>query len=176
MGSGLRHTLVFLSSATSLLPPDPGNGVETPQPIQSGMVGNCNTFHFFTTWNPAVGKDCSGLWSDTYACAGLIGSTKPPSPTSTKTGNGISTPTPTQRSMVNNCDKFYFNSGDTCASTVSKSGISVAQFVQWNPSVSKDCSGLWAKCTLASSSLGTRQHPQIQATGLKPYPYPGRHD
>ncbi|RYP14035.1 hypothetical protein DL766_009776 [Monosporascus sp. MC13-8B] len=96
-------------------PTDPGNGVKTPQPIQSGMVGNCNTFHFvkkgqtcqviaglysinisqFTTWNPAVRKDYSGLWSHTYACVGLIGSTKPPSPTSTKTGNGISTPTPT---------------------------------------------------------------------------------
>ncbi|RYP08051.1 hypothetical protein DL766_010198 [Monosporascus sp. MC13-8B] len=169
-------------------PTDPGNGVETPQPIQSGMVGNCNTFHFvekgqtcqviaglysinvsqFTTWNPAVGKDCSSLWSDTYACVGLIGSTKPPPPTSTKTGNGISTPTPIQPSMVNNCDKFYFvNSGDTCASIVSKSGISVAQFVQWNPSVGKDCSGLWAKVYTCISIIGHTPTPTDPGNGIK---------
>lgn len=62
-----------------------GNGVATPAPTQSGMVSNCNKFHFveagqtcstiassygiglrqFTEWNPAAKSDCSGLWAST---------------------------------------------------------------------------------------------------------------
>jgi LysM repeat protein len=72
-------------------PTDPGNGIQTPLPIQSGMVDNCNKFHFVATnqncdniaaiygisvsdfyrWNPAVGSSCSSLWSSTYACVGV---------------------------------------------------------------------------------------------------------
>ncbi|KAJ3532274.1 hypothetical protein NM208_g8514 [Fusarium decemcellulare] len=68
-----------------------GNGVKTPSPIQSGMVKNCVKFHpvkstttcqgildynkitlaNFVKWNPAVGKDCSNLWKDTYACVAV---------------------------------------------------------------------------------------------------------
>ncbi|KAL1858932.1 hypothetical protein Daus18300_009802 [Diaporthe australafricana] len=69
-----------------------GNGVSTPTPTQTGMVGNCNKFVFiksvdtcdsvakaagittanFIKWNPAVGEDCKGLWANTYACIGLL--------------------------------------------------------------------------------------------------------
>ncbi|SPJ71097.1 uncharacterized protein FTOL_00825 [Fusarium torulosum] len=68
-----------------------GNGIKTPSPIQLGMVKNCIKFHHikptttcqgvldynkitlaqFFKWNPAVGKDCSGLWKDTHACVGV---------------------------------------------------------------------------------------------------------
>ncbi|XXH02269.1 hypothetical protein Hte_008638 [Hypoxylon texense] len=143
----------------------PGNGVATPTPTQDGMVSNCNKFHFvdngqtcatiaalysisvaqFVQWNPAAKSDCSGLWGSTYACVGVIGTTPTPSvTTTTSVGNGIATPTPTQPSMVNNCDSFYYvASGDNCASIASKSGISLAQFVEWNPSVGSSCTGLW---------------------------------
>ncbi|KAI8692010.1 hypothetical protein NCS56_00195500 [Fusarium sp. Ph1] len=70
---------------------EPGNGIETPSPIQEGMVSNCNKFHLisptttcegvlnyhkisladFVKWNPAVGKDCSGLWKETHACVAV---------------------------------------------------------------------------------------------------------
>lgn len=56
------------------------------------MVDNCNKFHFiskgntcdqitsyqhisqdqFARWNPKVGKDCTGLWSDAGACVGVL--------------------------------------------------------------------------------------------------------
>jgi hypothetical protein len=69
-----------------------GNGVATPTPTQSGMVNNCNRFHFvgtgqncdsiarqygttvatFVRWNPAAGSNCAGLWSNTYACVGVM--------------------------------------------------------------------------------------------------------
>ncbi|KAF5973398.1 Autolysin [Fusarium coicis] len=69
----------------------PSNGIKTPSPIQDGMVKNCITFHYisstttcqallkyrkitmeqFFKWNPAVKKDCSGLWKDTNACVAV---------------------------------------------------------------------------------------------------------
>jgi hypothetical protein len=61
--------------------------VSTPVPTQTGMVGNCNKFHFvrqdqtceviaalysistaqFIQWNPAAKSDCSGLWASTVS-------------------------------------------------------------------------------------------------------------
>jgi hypothetical protein len=94
-----------LTKATTTAKPSPtkpsGNGVETPSPIQDGMVGNCNKFHpvrstttckgildynkislnDFVKWNPDVKEDCSNLWQGTHACVGVIGT--PPSPTAT---------------------------------------------------------------------------------------------
>ncbi|PCD21599.1 hypothetical protein FGRA07_11658 [Fusarium graminearum] len=69
----------------------PSNGIKTPSPIQAGMVKNCVTFHYISStttcqallkyrkitmeqlfkWNPAVKKDCSGLWKDTHACVAV---------------------------------------------------------------------------------------------------------
>ncbi|KAK4096007.1 carbohydrate-binding module family 50 protein, partial [Parathielavia hyrcaniae] len=92
----------------------PGNGVSTPVPTQPGMISYCNKFHFvqqgqtcatiaalysisaaqFIQWNSAAGSDCSGLWASTYACVGVIEGTPAPS-TTTKPGNGVTTPTPT---------------------------------------------------------------------------------
>ena len=52
-----------MSSSTRLTVPPitttakpPGNGVETPVPIQNGMVGNCKTFHFVEE-----GQSCSDV-------------------------------------------------------------------------------------------------------------------
>ncbi|KAH7128638.1 LysM domain-containing protein [Dendryphion nanum] len=72
-------------------PTQPGNGIATPTPIQSGMVGNCNKFHFVEKnqlcpaiqqkygvtlanlfkWNPAIKADCTGMWAETYLCVGI---------------------------------------------------------------------------------------------------------
>lgn len=69
-----------------------GNGVATPTPIQTGMVGNCNKFHKvgskdncetiakaagitlnnFYTWNKAIGTTCKNLWLDNYVCIGVM--------------------------------------------------------------------------------------------------------
>ncbi|KAG7139404.1 LysM domain-containing protein like [Verticillium longisporum] len=149
----------------------PSNGITTPQPIQDGMVGNCNKFHYisegdrcqdilsyqkitladFFKWNPAVKSDCSGLWSKTHACVGVIGGqAPPPTPTTTKPtttkppGNGVTTPTPTQPGMVTNCNKFHFVSpGNTCQQIVSYQKITMANFVKWNSGAGSGCNNLW---------------------------------
>lgn len=147
-------------------PTGPGNGIETPQPIQPGMVDNCDTFHLvksgdscasiasasgiwliqFLAWNPEVGSECDGLWRDVYVCISTLDhEPTPPTPTPTDPGNGIETPTPTQPGMTPNCKTFYLvRKGDTCDVIVKVWGITLANFVKWNPAVKKDCTGMWA--------------------------------
>lgn len=68
-----------------------GNGVATPTPIQTGMVGTCNKFHKvmggdtcetiaksagvtlanFYSWNKGVGASCNTLWLSYYVCIGV---------------------------------------------------------------------------------------------------------
>lgn len=104
----------------------PGNGISTPTPTQDGMTGNCNKFYKvksgdtcgsiasssgislvnFYAWNPAVKSDCSLLFLDYYVCVNVIGNTPTTAPpTTTTTGNGITTPTPTQDGMTKNCSE-----------------------------------------------------------------------
>lgn len=137
-------------------------GIETPLPIQPGMVDNCNRFYFvkkgencaaiasahsitekdFATWNPRVGSICSGLWADTYACTSVIGW----KPTPTDPGNGVHTPSPIQPDLVQNCNKFhYVKTGESCTDIASHYGISVSDFARWNPKAGSNCGSLWAK-------------------------------
>ena len=168
----------FATKTTTLLPARTtthGNGVSTPTPTQSGMVHNCNKFHDvakgdtcetitksagislsdFYTWNPGVGKGCSSLWLKYYVCVGVIGSTPKPPPTTTKPGNGIITPTPTQAGMVKNCNSFHdVKKGDTCDTIAKSAGISLSNFYTWNPGVGKDCSSLWLGYQVCTRVIG----------------------
>lgn len=46
--------------------------------------------------------------------------------------------------MVSDCDKFYkVEKGDGCYAIATSHGITPDQFVEYNPAVKKDCSGLW---------------------------------
>ncbi|KAK3896405.1 carbohydrate-binding module family 50 protein, partial [Staphylotrichum tortipilum] len=136
------------------------NGIATPLPTQSGMVGNCNKFVLvnpgdtcngvaffngpvsteeFVVWNGGVGgMACTSLQAGTYAC---IGVTSPvsvtPSPTAVVGANGVATPIPTQAGMVANCNKFVkINPGDTCNGVAFFNGpISTENFVLWNTGV-----------------------------------------
>ncbi|KAJ4005459.1 hypothetical protein NW752_002292 [Fusarium irregulare] len=141
-----------------------GNGIKTPEPIQEGMVSNCNKWHFvgdtttcqgiisynkitlddFVAWNPAVGKGCSHLWKGTHACVGVVGSNPKPKPTATAPSNGVKTPLPIQEGMVKNCVTFhYISSTTTCQALLKYRKITIDQFFKWNPAVKEDCSGLW---------------------------------
>ncbi|KAK8043699.1 hypothetical protein PG993_006129 [Apiospora rasikravindrae] len=151
-----------------------GNGVQTPQPTQPGMVSNCNKFHWvsrgnvcdqitgyngisredFVRWNPTVLDDCSGMWAEVNVCVGvLVGggpttttAAHPPPATTTKPPSGIQTPQPTQPGMVSNCKKFHYVSpGDACAQITTYEGISLADFTRWNTGVGADCSNMWSK-------------------------------
>jgi len=68
-----------------------GNGVQTPQPTQPGMVTNCKKFHWvaegvtcgqiisyqkittadYMKWNAGVGSDCRTMWAGTHVCIGV---------------------------------------------------------------------------------------------------------
>ncbi|KAF4943987.1 hypothetical protein FGADI_13004 [Fusarium gaditjirri] len=147
-----------------------GHNIQTPEPIQEGMVANCNKFHYVTStttckgvldhykisladfieWNPAFGKDCTNMWAETYACVSVNNYASSPT-TNTKPShvgiasrNGFTTPLPIQAGMVKNCVKFhYIGAGTTCHGVLHNYKITMAQFAQWNPAVGKDCTNLW---------------------------------
>ncbi|KAH6953500.1 hypothetical protein DER45DRAFT_587025 [Fusarium avenaceum] len=147
------------TTASPTTPTKASNGITTPSPIQSKMVGNCNKFHMVTStttcssirdyykisladfgkWNPAVGADCANLWAGYNVCIGVIGGTP------TKPGNGIETPSPIQPNLVSNCKKFHkVTPTTTCASIQKYYKISMAQLAKWNPTVGSGCDKLWA--------------------------------
>lgn len=82
----------------------------------------------FLQWNPAVSQDCSqNFWLNYDYCVGISASSTPGAPTMT----GIPCA----------CNMYYtVVDGDSCPSVEAKFGISHAQFLQWNPSISQDCS------------------------------------
>ncbi|KAL4879468.1 hypothetical protein BJY04DRAFT_220064 [Aspergillus karnatakaensis] len=169
---------------TSTAPPS--NGIETPLPIQPGMVDNCDDFHFvergetcttitaaygitlaqFTAWNPTVGSTCGGIWADAYVCVSILGH-NPGSPTTTSTPpdptappNGIETPLPIQPGMVDDCDAFHFvRQGETCSTITASYSITLAQFTRWNPTVGTSCGGIWANAYVCVSIVGHAPNP-----------------
>ncbi|KFA69576.1 hypothetical protein S40285_09108, partial [Stachybotrys chlorohalonatus IBT 40285] len=75
--------------------------------------------------------------------------------TTSNPGNGIATPTPTQPTIVGNCNKFYFvKSGENCATVAKKNGITVDLFKTWNPSAGSSCTNLWADAYACVSIIG----------------------
>ncbi|KAF2004067.1 carbohydrate-binding module family 50 protein [Amniculicola lignicola CBS 123094] len=166
-------SIIGVNPPSSTAAPTPTNGISTPSPIQTGMVGNCDLFYKvasgdecgniatkygitltqFYTWNPAVGSTCNKLQADVYVCVSIIGQTQPtqtPTPT-----NGITTPLPIQTGMNANCDVFYkVVSGDQCGTIASKNGISLSQFYGWNPAVGTSCTALQADVYVCVSIIG----------------------
>ncbi|KAH6649208.1 hypothetical protein F5144DRAFT_542429 [Chaetomium tenue] len=110
-------TKTTLTSTTTV----PGNGVTTPSPIQFGIVGNCNKFHWvekdqlctiqalyfvstaqFVPWNPAAKSDCSSLWT-------------------------------LRAGMLTNCNKFFLANRDPCNMVAFFNGsIATELFRRWN--------------------------------------------
>ena len=164
----------------------PGNGISTPQPIQTGMVTNCNKFYFvkadegcrdiadaqgislsdFYAWNPAAKSDCSGLWASVYVCVGIIGGpTATTTSTATTPTNGVSTPSPIQGGMATNCAKFYYvKENDGCRDVATAHGISLSDFYAWNPALKGDCSGLWADVYVCVGLIGQTATSTTTAT------------
>lgn len=91
-----------------------------------------------------MGSTCSTLVLGDYVCVNVVGgSTSKTTSTSSKSTNGISTPSPIQTGMVTNCNTFYLVvSGDQCGTIASSHGISLANFYLWNPAVGSSCGTL----------------------------------
>ncbi|KAL9566962.1 hypothetical protein ACKAV7_008731 [Fusarium commune] len=153
-------------------------GPSKPTATQEGLIRSCTSFHMaskgetcdkivstfgtfdfdtFYKWNPAVGKDCSGIWANYYYCVGVPGTpTVKPSATRAKTtAIRIPTPSPIQEGMVKNCEKFHqIKSTTTCDSIQNYYKISLADFVKWNPAVGSKCTGLWANYNVCVGVIG----------------------
>ena len=150
------------------------------------MVDDCDEFYFvkegdscaaiadshgitiqqFLEWNPKVGgAACTGIWLDTYVCVSIIGH----EPTPTDPDNGIETPQPTQPGMVKNCDAFHLvESGDSCAAIAESNGITVQQFLEWNPKVGgAACTGLWLDTYVCVSIIGHEPTPTDPGNGIE---------
>lgn len=149
-----------VSGGTPTEPTPTDNPNPTPQPIQEGMVDNCNRWHLVESgdtcaaiasdagitvsqlaeWNTGIGGTaCTGMWLGYYLCTGVVGGT-PTEPPPTNP-----TPQPTQPGMVDNCKKFHLvKSGQSCDTIASQYGITVANFIKWNSGVGSSCTGLWA--------------------------------
>lgn len=146
-----------------IMDPPPVTGVQTPSPVQTGMVTDCDKFYKvksgdgcapiaeangisvadFYAWNPAVGSDCRTLQADVYVCV-HTSSSKGPTTTTTKAPDN-STPTPTQPGMTAGCTKFYkVKSGDGCWQISHDNNVDLNDFYSWNPAVKNDCTGLLA--------------------------------
>lgn len=161
----LADVYVCIARDSSAVPTTtkPGNGVATPTPTQPGMVSGCSNFYKvksgdgcdkiaqdnhisrndFNSWNPSVKNDCTGLLADVYVCVARDGSA---APTTTNSGNGVATPTPTQSGVTGRCNRFYkVKSGDGCWQIAHDANINLDDFYSWNPAVRNDCTGLQAE-------------------------------
>ncbi|KAM5500013.1 putative chitinase [Microsporum canis] len=72
--------------------------------------------------------------------------TTPSMPDPTTSGSAtISTPAAVQPGMVSGCREFYkAMAGDNCYGIATSHGTTLEKFIEWNPAVGADCSGLWA--------------------------------
>ncbi|KAJ3488729.1 hypothetical protein NLG97_g6143 [Lecanicillium saksenae] len=133
-------------------------------------AANDCTLQQFLYWNPSVGPNCDNFpVNQSYCVEGppppVTTTSKPPTttrtstttppPSSTKPSNGITTPTPTQPGMVDNCNKFYFvKNGESCEGITRANGISLTEFSSWNKDVGDKCDGLWANVYACVSVIG----------------------
>lgn len=132
-----------------------------PTPTQDGIIETCDKYHKavagdncadvaatygislaeFLKWNTAVSAGCSGFWLGYYYCVGIPETQPPVTPTTTTAPSG---PTPTQAGIIKSCQQYHkAESGDLCAGVVTKYGITMDDFLEWNQAVSADCSGFW---------------------------------
>ncbi|KAF4552094.1 LysM domain-containing protein 9 [Elsinoe fawcettii] len=71
-------------------------------------------------------------------------------PTTSSAANGVPPPNQTGAGTVSGCQKWYTPvSGDWCSKVADANGISVSDFISWNPSVGTDCTTMyvgWSYC------------------------------
>ncbi|KAM7196838.1 LysM domain containing protein [Rhypophila sp. PSN 637] len=115
------------------------------------------THRQFLTWNPAVSSNCgTNFWVGYAYCVGL---TAAPTTTSSSSRSSSSSkrsstatpvttgaPGPIMTDMPSNCNGWHLiGTGDNCDSVASRYGLTRAQFIAMNPSLSQDCSvGFWS--------------------------------
>ncbi|KAK0736847.1 LysM domain-containing protein [Apiosordaria backusii] len=136
-------------------------------PESFGVWNGLNTTSPDCSFKPGV-RYC-GSWypeKDEPPQAVVPTSPTPPSSTTTTTPSGPKPPAPTHSGQPPSCDTWHVVvSGDTCATVAAKAGITLPQFLSWNPAVSADCSqNFWldyAYCVHVASSSSTATTSRI---------------
>ncbi|KAK7425110.1 hypothetical protein QQX98_000024 [Neonectria punicea] len=161
----------------------------TPEPTHGPMPANCQNFHQaeadescrdilktynylseeqFFEYNPALKKNCDGLWKDTWYCVGL-GNELPMPPIVT------TTPSSVPSGSSKDCKSWYYTTGgETCHLIVSMFGtFDYDVFVSMNPSVLDTCEDIkdntWycvAKHDTPTTRTGDAPTPTSPATGM----------
>ncbi|KAH9232174.1 carbohydrate-binding module family 50 protein [Colletotrichum gloeosporioides 23] len=115
----------------------------------------------FYAWNPAVSKDyISNFWLGQAYCVSVSGAGNP-GVTTTSIPSATAAPTPpapTYTGQPSDCNKWdVVESGDSCRSVAANNSITVDQFYDWNPAVSRDyVTNFWlgqAYCVSRSSPM-----------------------
>ncbi|KAE8396979.1 hypothetical protein BDV37DRAFT_289815 [Aspergillus pseudonomiae] len=133
--------------------PIPLTVTTAPAPTQTGIASNCKAWYRrnqsetcsdivlafgafseedFKAWNPAVGQQCTGLIDGNWYCVAVPGT-----PT-TRTASVPAFPTsvPRQPNVIKNCTSWWHVSHeDDCYDVARKNGITVDEFLAWNPDV-----------------------------------------
>lgn len=97
-------------------------------------------------------------------------------PTPTGPGNGVTTPSPAQAGMVDNCNKFYrVAKHDTCYAIGAKFHVTPPQLATWNADIGGEaCTYLWDGYYICVGVLdGTTPDPTVTPTPVpNPTPQP----
>lgn len=162
------NLLALLPATTAFVIQDsPGNHSDQAAPAnctvwvatQAGDTCNGIEWYFnitqadFSSWNPSLKGDCSGLSLSNYSYCAQI--EQPPSsddytytipnPTSTSVDSSSDSYYPVQTGIASTCDSYYYvGENDTCQGIVDTyNGLfSLDDFYSWNPAVKSDCSQL----------------------------------
>ncbi|RAH78658.1 hypothetical protein BO86DRAFT_402605 [Aspergillus japonicus CBS 114.51] len=151
------------------------------QPQQTGTAASCDQFYLiqigdsyenikaqfdisatqFLKWNPSVNSNCSNILAGYYYCVDVAGTTAPvtitvpATITTTTPADGITTPTPIQTGMTDNCGKFdLVQPGDSCEGIAAKHDIQLSTFYTWNPAVNSSCADLDVGYYVCDQTLG----------------------
>lgn len=87
-------------------------------------------------WNPQISSTCNNLYPGEQVCVGVTATTPPPPP-----AGGC--PAPVLSGLATNCDDCYkVVEGDSCWAVTQTHGVTLADFLSWNPSVNAACTNL----------------------------------
>lgn len=93
--------------------------------------------------------------------------TSPLAPSGSTAPSGITTPTPDQPDIVDNCNAFYYvKPNDDCSTIAQAYGITVDQFLKWNPDAGSQCQNLWASAYACVGVVGETAAPTQPPNGV----------
>ncbi|OJJ00945.1 hypothetical protein ASPVEDRAFT_596129 [Aspergillus versicolor CBS 583.65] len=189
LSAGFYYCVAAFPSGQEPMPP---TVTTVPSPTSTGTVKECAAWYRareqdtciyislkfgtfstkeFINWNPSVHEDCSLLQTDQWYCVAIPDTPKTrtePFPTA------MPTLFPRQPNIIKSCTWFWpVLNGDTCASIIKKNGITLAQFMAWNPDL-VDKSGVcrniipnYEVCVEAPKSSSENDTPSSSSLGFE---------